>query len=136
MKNILLIFVFLIGVSAQAQDNKHGTIKVRKNIPIKDYVDIDFIPEYDFGILYQVIKGSMKYPKDALAANIEGTVSVLVIIDQTGHIVWQQVQGNDYPLLQKEANRIISNLATFKPVIKDNAAVAVRTTIPVEFVIE
>lgn len=133
-----LLFVLMIGVfglSAQ-ESGKHGTIKVRKDIPVKDYVDIDFIPEYDYGILNEVIQGSMKYPKEAIARGIEGRVDVLVIIDTDGSIVWHQADIKADSLLRKEAIRIINGLSTFVPVKKDSKKVNVRTTIPVLFEIE
>lgn len=129
---ILFFFMLISFVAYSQQGGNHGTIKVRKNIPVKDFVDLDFIPEYNYGNIYEVIQGSMKYPKDAKEKGLEGEIKVLVIISQ-GAIVWSQLQNSLSKSLDKEARRIISGLSTFKLTRKDGELVNVRTTIPIKF---
>ncbi len=76
---------------------------------------------------------NFKYPKEALRAGIEGTNYVYFTIYQTGTMEIHRTKGY-FPLLKKEAERIISLLPkNFKPALYKGLAVDMRFTIPVVF---
>ena len=133
MKLLISVLSLLLCMSVQAQDGKHGKIKVRKDIPIEDYVDIEFVPAYSFGILSEVIKQNIRYPKDMKAAGREGFVDVLTIIDESGQIVWTAAAQSSHKSFEKEALRVLRGLSTFEPTQVRGEVRKVRTTIRVEF---
>ena len=81
------------------------------------------------------VTSHLKYPKDAKAAHIDGTVKVKFVIGTNGGVQEVEVEQGVYPSLDAEAVRVIKSSPKWKPGIKDGKPCRVTYTLPVIFVI-
>ena len=81
------------------------------------------------------VTARLKYPKDAKAAGIEGTVVVKFVIGTNGGVQEVQILQGVYPSLDNEALRVIRSSPKWKPGTKDGKPVRVTYTLPVIFVL-
>ena len=81
------------------------------------------------------VTARLKYPKDALAAHIDGTVLVKFVIGTNGGVQEVEVIEGVFPSLDAEAVRVIKSSPKWKPGIKDGKPVRVSYTLPVIFVL-
>jgi TonB family protein len=79
----------------------------------------------------RIKKAPVIYPEDALAAGIEGAVSVDLVIDQMGRVVDAQVR-RSVPLLDDAALQAVRSWR-YNPAIVNGHAVPVRMTVLVPF---
>ena len=77
----------------------------------------------------------LKYPKDAKAAGIDGTVTVQFVVGKNGGVQEVQVLKGVCPALDAEALRVVRSSPKWKPGIKDGKPVRVTYTLPVIFVL-
>jgi TonB family protein len=77
----------------------------------------------------------LKYPKDAKAAHIDGTVKVKFVVGSNGGVQEVEVLQGVYPSLDAEAVRVVKSSPKWKPGIKDGKPVRVTYTLPVIFVL-
>ena len=78
----------------------------------------------------QHVASNFNYPQTALDLGIQGRVSVVFVIDKTGHIIGIRSRGPDN-ILEKEAERIISILP--KPGRQRGKPVKVAYAVPIFF---
>ena len=81
------------------------------------------------------VAAHLKYPKDAKAAHIHGTVKVKFVVGSNGGVQEIEVLEGVYPSLDAEAVRVIRSSPKWKPGIKDGKPCRVTYTLPVIFVI-
>ena len=81
------------------------------------------------------VTAHLKYPKDAKAAQIEGSVKVKFVVGSNGGVQEVEVLEGVYPSLDAEAVRVIRSSPKWKPGIKDGKPCRVTYTLPVIFVI-
>ena len=81
------------------------------------------------------VTARLKYPADALAAHIDGTVLVKFVIGTNGGVQEVEVIEGVFPSLDAEAVRVIKSSPKWKPGIKDGKPIRVTYTHPVIFVI-
>ena len=81
------------------------------------------------------VTARLKYPKDALAAHIDGTVLVKFVIGTNGGVQEVEVIEGVFPSLDAEAVRVVKSSPKWKPGIKDGKPIRVTYTHPVIFVI-
>ena len=79
------------------------------------------------------VSSHLKYPKDAKAAHIDGTVTVQFVVGKNGGVQEVQVLKGIHPSLDAEAVRVVRSSPKWKPGIKDGKPVRVTYTIPVIF---
>ena len=81
--------------------------------------------------------GSLKYPKDAMKASIEGTVVASFIVDKEGYIKDVKIERSVYPSLDQEVLKITKAMNEMPdrwiPGKKDGEVVKVRYKLPVKF---
>ena len=82
--------------------------------------------------MFNHIKKNFRYPHEAIAQQVEGTVSVMFTIDQNGNIVDIKKRG-PHALLENEADRIIRRLPQMKPGRLKGSDVKVYYSIPITF---
>jgi len=82
--------------------------------------------------LQQHVASNFNYPQTALDLGIQGRVSVVFVIDKTGHIIGIRSRGPDN-ILEKEAERIISILPKMKPGRQRGKPVKVAYAVPIFF---
>jgi len=80
----------------------------------------------------QHVASNFNYPQTALDLGIQGRVSVVFVIDKTGHIIGIRSRGPD-KILEKEAERIISKLPKMKPGRQRGKPVKVGYAVPIFF---
>ena len=83
----------------------------------------------------QWVTAHLKYPKDAKAAHIDGTVKVKFVVGSNGGVQEVEVLQGAFPSLDAEAVRVIKSSPKWKPGIKDGKPVRVTYTLPVIFVL-
>ena len=77
----------------------------------------------------------LKYPKDAKAAHVDGTVKVKFVVGSNGGVQEVEVLQGVFPSLDAEAVRVIKSSPKWKPGIKDGKPIRVSYTLPVIFVL-
>ena len=114
--------------------------------PIEDPVEDD-VPKYfarnmpDFmggGIegFARYVTQNLKYPQEAIDNQISGKVIVRFVVDRTGHVKDVTVLRSAYPVLDKEAVRVISASPEWTPGDNSGIPVSVICTIPVNFTLK
>ena len=86
------------------------------------------VPEYDDAEL----KARLKYPGEALARKIEGTVVVRAFVDEHGGVIKAEIGRSDNPLLDDAARAAVLE-TRFVPVRRDGKPAAVWVEVPVKF---
>ena len=81
------------------------------------------------------VTAHLKYPKDAKAAHIDGTVLVKFVIGTNGGVQEVEVEKGVFPSLDAEAVRVIKSSPKWKPAIKDGRPVRMVYHLPVIFVL-
>ena len=81
------------------------------------------------------VTAHLKYPKDAKAARIDGTVKVKFVVGSNGGVQEVEVLQGVFPSLDAEAVRVVRSSPKWKPGIKDGKPCRVTYTLPVIFVL-
>ena len=81
------------------------------------------------------VTAHLKYPKEAKAVQIDGTVTVQFVVGTNGGVQEVEVLKGVHPALDAEAVRVIRSSPKWKPGIRDGKPVRVTYTLPVIFVI-
>lgn len=126
-KLFITLFFVLIGIfSVNAQTNE----------PV--YEQVDVMPEYQGGMneMVNFIGKNLKYPEQAVKANIIGKVIVKIIIEKDGSV-------NSVSFLKgigfgcdEEVERIVKLMPKWKAGIKDGKNVRTSFVLPVMFALE
>lgn len=103
--------------------------------PQKVYDEAQVQPEYPGGMIKMLNELAMKlrYPVEAMKANIQGRVVVKFVVTEKGKIASPEVIRSVSPELDAEAIRAIQTLSDFKPGTIDGKPVSVYYTLPVTF---
>jgi len=107
--------------------------KVTDNSPI--YEEADIMPSFPGGreAMEKYLNDNIKYPKQARENDVQGRVVVSFVVERDGTLSNIRVVRSVDPLLDKEANRVISSMPRWKPGKKDGNEVRVRYKLPVKF---
>ena len=79
------------------------------------------------------VTAHLKYPKDAKAAHIDGTVKIKFVVGSNGGVQEVEVLQGVFPSLDAEAVRVVRSSPKWKPGIKDGKPCRVTYTLPVLF---
>lgn len=79
------------------------------------------------------VTAHLKYPKDAKAAHIDGTVKVKFVVGSNGGVQEVEVLQGVFPSLDTEAVRVVRSSPKWKPGIKNGKPCRVTYTLPVIF---
>ncbi|HET6244279.1 MAG: TonB family protein [Bacteroidetes bacterium] len=80
----------------------------------------------------EFFRDNLKYPKEAAIKNIQGTVIISFVVEQSGMITNIAVQQHVGGGCSEEAIRLVS-LTKWTPGIKDNKAVRAKMKLPISF---
>ncbi len=148
MRKLVLVFLILT-FSGHAQEDKKGTIKVKKpssdgitvlepvlvvNIPLTTK---DQLPGYPGGqeMLSTFIKKNIRYPEAARKAGIKGTVCISFIVKPDGSLskigLAKGVVGGS--ALNDEALRVVKMMPNWTPGKKNGTVVDVLFSLPIKF---
>ena len=81
------------------------------------------------------VTAHLKYPKDAKAAHIDGTVRLKFVVGTNGGVQEVEVVQGVFPSLDAEAVRVVKSSPKWKPGVKDGKPVRVSYTLPVIFIL-
>ena len=81
------------------------------------------------------VTAHLKYPKEAKAAHIDGTVTVQFVVGKNGGVQEVQVLKGVTAALDAEAVRVVKSSPKWKPGMKDGKPCRVTCTLPVIFVL-
>ena len=81
------------------------------------------------------VTAHLKYPKDAKAAHIDGTVRVKFVIGTNGGVQEVEVDQGVFPSLDAEAVRVVKSSPKWKPAIKDGRPIRMVYHLPVVFIL-
>lgn len=83
--------------------------------------------------LLEFISSNIRYPEEAIENKIEGTVYVLFNISKSGKVKDVTTPKNDYPILEKEAERVILSMPRWKPGKDKGKIVEDSKALPITF---
>lgn len=103
--------------------------------PQKVYDEAQVQPEYPGGIIEMLneLAMNLRYPEEAMKANIQGRVVVRFVVTEKGKIASPEIIRSVNPELDAEAIRAVQTLSDFKPGTIDGKPVSVYYTLPVTF---
>jgi len=103
--------------------------------PNKIYTVVEIQPEYPGGMTKwtEYVNKSLRYPKDALSNQTEGSVYVGFVVSETGKLTDIMVIKGLSPSCDNEAVRIVQESIDWKPAKQNGKAVKSRFVIPVKF---
>lgn len=102
--------------------NKVDTIYILANDTSHISSFVDDVPQFK-GDLEAFILKNRRYPADAQARHITGSVEVSFRIDSHGYLSNIHVTGPLYPSLDAEALRLVKSMPPWKPAMKNNILV-------------
>ena len=83
-------------------------------------------------MLMQHVKENYKYPKNDKGEYIRGKATVSLVVNEEGKVVVNKVEGK-YPLINKEAKRMIEAIPRMTPGQMGGKPRAIKYTIPLTF---
>ncbi len=131
IKWMLLIYGFLwvLGFPVNAQET-----------PAKEEIfsEVDEMPEYKGGqeALFQFVKDNIVYPEEAKKSGVQGKVFVSFVIDEFGAVTESRIARGVNPDLDKEALRVVKQMAEWNPGKKEGKPVKVSMTLPIMFALD
>ncbi len=98
---------------------------------------VEKMPQFPGGedSLRTYISKSLKYPVAAQDSGIQGRVYVSFVIGKDGKVKDAEIARGVTPLLDDEAIRVIENMPAWKPGMQRGFPVAVKFTVPINFVL-
>ncbi len=99
------------------------------------FVAAEVMPVFPGGTrgLRKYIAEHIRYPVQAQENELEGTVIVQFVVDESGKVTNVKVLRGAYPVLDSEAVRVVRTLPRFKPGMNNGQRVKVLFTLPIVF---
>jgi protein TonB len=138
----ILFFLFCFNlVSAQKDETKN-----QENVPLLKLDEVPVFPGCEYVLseerrdcfqikIQEHIKKNFRYPREAFKKKITGKVFVSFAIEKDGNITIVKIKG-PHPILEKEAERIITLLPKMKPGYLEKDPVRVPMSIPISFYLD
>jgi periplasmic protein TonB len=134
---MLIMVLSLISLTCVSQNDKKGTIKVKKVISDSVYVSVDQMPDFPGGNskLYNFISSFLIYPVSAIEKGSSGTVYISFIIKKDGEITDIRVLNGISGCAEcdMEAIRVIKMMPKWNPGLNRGIPVSVRFNLPIKF---
>lgn len=108
---------------------------VMKNDSVYTEVDVD--PSFKGGqnALMQFLTSNLRYPDQARADSVQGTVFITFIVEPNGEISDARVLRGVHQTLDEEALRVINKMPPWQPGSNNNQNVRVQFNLPIRFVL-
>ena len=105
------------------------------NKPSQVFTAVEQMPEFNGGTeqCNKFIKENLKYPEDAVAMQVQSSVVMKFIVDETGRILFPKVEKSVCNTCDIEAIRVINSMPKWKPGKQNGKAVKVLYTLPLTF---
>ncbi|MBC8110272.1 MAG: energy transducer TonB [Verrucomicrobia bacterium] len=134
MKNVRFIcrLVLCVAFFAFVQ---HNVFAQDKGLKDSVYVAVDVMPDYPGGKqeMLKYISKNTRYPKSAVALNIQGRVFVSFVVRMDGSIGYVKIVKGIGGGCDEEAAKVISEMPNWNPGYQGGRPVNVRYTIPINF---
>jgi periplasmic protein TonB len=133
MKQIISLFIFFCFAFTLFAQNK--TQQVTTDDEIFDNKNVDTPAEFKGGkdTLMTWLRDNKEYPQKAIKKRIQGSVIVILAIDENGKVIDFYIESDTDKLLNKEALRVVSKLPNFSPAIHKGKKVKVYFELPITF---
>lgn len=133
LKGICLFSLINMPINISASQNK--IIILQDKNENKVYERVEYMASYQGGTdaVFEFISKNIRYPKDALDAQIQGIVICEFIINKDGSFSDVKIKRSIHPALDKEAVRVIKSFPKWTPARNGGETVRVRYTLPVSF---
>ncbi|HEY4650711.1 MAG TPA: TonB family protein [Pontibacter sp.] len=106
----------------------------------EDGKEIAFIPMFQLprfpggeSLMMSWLANNIKYPKQTIKSDVQGTVLVSFIVDKSGKIRDAEIMRGIHYAADAEALRVINKMPDWEPGLDEGKAVSVRFTLPVMF---
>jgi TonB family protein len=99
--------------------------------PAFQYLEAE--PASGYPALYDYFARELRYPAEALKDSIQGIVSVSFLIDKEGKPVQIKIVNSLGTAFDKEAQRLIENMPTWRPATLNGKPVAAKISLPFTF---
>lgn len=105
---------------------------------LTDLKSLETMPEYEGGqkALFTYLGNSIKYPESMKADSVEGTSFISFVISAEGKVEDVKVVKSLHTDADAEAMRVIGEMGSWIPGMKEGKAVAVQYTLPIRFVLQ
>ena len=117
--------------------NPNGTVSIPRpnNLEIKNFADVDVLPEFAGGIegWARYLTANLKYPELARKNNITGRVILEFIVEKDGALSNIKVLRGIGGGADEEAVRVLNAAPNWKPGILNGRPVRVKYTMPIFF---
>ena len=139
------VSIYIPGTGRYTSSDMNGDFSVeakhKEPEDMPEQTMINFIingPDFPGGLsgFDEFIKKNIQYPEEAFQAGEEGQVTVEFTIDVNGYVSDAKVTKSVSASLDKEALRIIESMPRWKSGMQLGRPVAVRMSVPINFVIE
>jgi periplasmic protein TonB len=132
-KYLLVLCFILLGFSSLYAQTGLATAPNDSNKVYEDgYMGVQVQPKFPGDIL-KYFADSIRYPVEAREKNIQGTVTLIVIIERDGSISNIKVLRAADVSLINEAKRVVSTMPKWVPGKENGTPVRVQRAIPVKF---
>ncbi len=103
----------------------------------RPFINVEVMPEFPGGQkeMMKFINNNLKYPPEAKAQGIQGTVVIQFVVTKAGKLENFKVMRGIKPLLDEEALRVLKVMPDWIPGKQGGKAVAVYFTLPFRFVL-
>lgn len=137
IKQFIIFFLFF-SVACFGQNDKKGTIKVKKvEVDTAIYPTPDKLPEFPGGnqAMGSFVSTNLTYPDSARQYGLSGTCYITFVVEVDGtKSNFKVVKGvKDCPICDQDAINVIKKMPKFMPGMKDGVPVRVTYNIPVNF---
>lgn len=131
---LLIIMMSALTVKGFAQDNKQGTIKVKKE-KVYDYVEQMPVFQGGDSQLFMFIQTNLRYPLTAMENGVWGTIYATLTIGQDGRVKNARIlKGiSECPECEMEVLRVVNLMPPFTPGKKEGTPVSVQFNLPIRF---
>jgi protein TonB len=140
MRGIFVLF-FLVSTLSVAQNNKRGTIHVKKGkcqLSKTDkfvYVKVDSMPDFPGGGVEgdKWMRANLVYPDSARKERMTGKVMVSFIVMPDGKISNEKIISSTHKIFEFEAMRLVKKMPDWKPGKCNHEKVPVEIILPMNF---
>jgi len=133
-KSVLVTGSVISNSSAPADTVKRVKAQSRKEV----YSVVEKQPQYPGGTneMIKFLSENVKYPEDARAKNIQGTVYISFVISETGEVGNVKVLRGVFKSIDEEAVRVVRLMPKWIPGKQKGKAVNVNFNLPIKFMLD
>jgi periplasmic protein TonB len=129
----LILAVIASSTSGYAQKSKTDTLAVTPKPGVFRYVEHMPVAGYNIN---EYLANSIKYPVDAIKANVEGRVIIKFVVNEDGSVTDVSVVHGIGGGCDEEAARVVRAMPNWRPGQQDGKPVKVYFTLPINFKLE